>query len=363
MTTYADSRGESGIVLFSYPPAAAEINWLHTSLTEMLDRGMAMIDLGAECTAWPACVPDERRERLRRFSQLGDRLTAFLAVYAGLQPRERARVRQAFEDQGALDVLFDGGRAAEPCAELPRDIGETARLLFEKAFEMLAPLGIRDGNYERFLDLVEHRVCPFCGCEFFEGAERKREPLDHYLAASVYPFAGANARNLVPMGWRCNSSYKGAADVLRTHNGQRRVCFDPYAATPARVSLAQTRLYARKGGLPEWEVDLVGDPDRTATWDAVFDIKRRFAVDHLDGIYRRTFVVFGEYSRRHPDVLVGGVTSALQHLAALSRVKGVSDRAFLETAVYDLLIDRCRRGDAEAERIAAEYTDATSHAA
>lgn len=362
-------------MLFTYPVAAAETNWLHECLSEVIRQGVTAIDAGSQVPPWLTCLPDQRRDRLRRFTQLGERLTAFFDCYADLAPQERNRVRQAIEDQNEFSELFNGGRVAELRDELPGRIGTVAEELFEKAFKMLGPLGIRDANFERFIELVEHRLCPFCGCEYFEGVERvldaegqerlvgKREPLDHYLALSLYPFAGANARNLIPIGWRCNSSYKGAQDVLRTRAGARRFCFDPYDATPAKVSLLGTRLYARARGLPEWQVDLVGDPDRAATWDDVFDIRRRYATYYLDSIYEGTRKSFGLLSRKYPLIVGGDVVGGFEKLADLSRVKGLDGRGFLETAVYELLIARCRAGGAEADRIIAEYTDARSHAA
>lgn len=348
---------------------------MHECLSEILWQGMAAIDEGLQPPDWITCFPEHRRPRLRRFNQFGERIQAFLECYTGLGPPERARVRQAMADQAELADLFNGERTAERRDELPGTMGLAAQALFTKAFEMLVPLGIRDENYERFFELLEHQVCPFCGCEPFEsikrtaradgrpGIEGKREPLDHYLAISLYPFAGANSRNLIPIGWHCNTSYKGAKDVLRTTTGVRRVCFDPYDAAPVRVSLMRTRLYALPGGLPEWHVDLVGDPDRIATWDDVFNIRRRYADSYLNSIYRGTFKSFGELSRTYPYIVSGGVVDGLIHLAALSQVEGLNNRAFLKTAVYELLISRCQAGGAEADRIIAEYSDARLHAA
>lgn len=347
-------------MLFPYPVAAAATNWLHDTLADVVRCGMDNIDAGLPPADWPACLPAERRARLGRFTQLQDRLRDLLAGYALLAPGARARVRAVIDDQGALQELFDGRRLAARNGDLPEEIRGPAQLLYAKAFEMLAAVGIRDENYRRFAQMVEHRVCAFCGCEYFSGPGPKREPLDHYLAISLYAFAGANARNLVPMGGRCNSSYKLAQDILRDRTGARRVCFDPYAATPVRVSLMRTRLFARDSGLPEWVVDLEGDVDRIATWDDVFAVKSRYATDHLDSIYKNTFRVFARLWRKRPSALGGGgtVCDALAHLGDLSRPKGWSDRAFLETAVYELVHARCTAGGPEADRLVAEYSDA-----
>ena len=335
---------------------------------------MAAIDAGLQVTPWPACIPDDRREAIRRRTSLRDRLVAFLECYKRLAPQERHCVRQAVDDQSAFAELFNGQRAAELRDDLPQGIGLAAERLFEKAFEMLGPLGIRDHNYEKFIELVEHRVCPFCGCEYFEGVQRnqfaaadgefegRREPLDHYLALSRYPFAGANARNLLPMGWKCNSSFKLAQDILRAPSGERRLCFDPYDAAPVTVSLGRTRLFARLNDFPQWEVDLVGEPERVATWDAVFNVKNRYIDHHLDSIYDRTIKEFGAVAKRLPHMVAEGVLGGFIHLKDISDANGITDRAFLLSAVYDLLIQRCREGGEEAERIAAKYRDAVLYA-
>lgn len=348
-------------MLFAYPTAAAAENWLHECLVVILKSGMDDIDSGRQRAGWPDCIPAERRDRLQRFVQLQGRFESLLTIYEALDIGSRRTIRDAMGDQEAFRELFDGGRRADRLDDLPETARDSVKRFFEKAFEMLKPLGLRDANYRNFLRLIEHRICAFCGCEYFSGATSKREPLDHYLAISIYPFAGANARNLVPMGTKCNSSYKLAQDVLRDDAGARRVCFDPYNSTPVRISLLQSKLFARSDGLPEWNVQLEGDAARIRTWDAVFEVKRRFIDDHLDSLYKQALKVFGTLWQKWPDVLPAKarLCDAFRHLGDLSRAKGWSDRAFLETALYELLVTRCEAGGAEADRIAAEFSSAT----
>ncbi len=348
-------------MLFTYPVEATEDNWLHDCLTDLLYRGMDAVDTGQLLQDWPDCLPAEKRERLRRFTELSAKHQELLASYRALASDERARVREAIDDQGALQELYEGHRVAARTPDLPDAVREPVRRFFDKAFDMLKPLGIRDANYRRFVERVEHKVCAFCGCEFFSGAGSKREPLDHYLAISLYPFAGANARNLVPMGSRCNSLYKRAQDVLRDQAGQRRRCFDPYAATPVTVSLMGTRLFAREGGLPEWRVDFLGDAARIATWDAVFEIRSRLASDHLDSLYKNSLKVFGKLWQKRRTVLgdINNPSAAFDQLAELHRQKGMSGLAFLETALYEMLSAKYAAGGAEADRLKAEYVSAT----
>jgi hypothetical protein len=344
-------------LLFAYPIVAAEENWLHECLSAVIREATVRMDAGEPVESWPQCIPAERRGRLRNFRQLEERLAVLLQGYRGLSPQARALVREALEDQAALDELFAGQRSALVASRLPKAVRDPAKRFFDKAFTVLADVGIRDSNYRKFTEAVEDRICAFCGCEYFSGAGHKREPLDHYLALSLYPFAGANSNNLVPMGPRCNSSYKLSKDVLRDRSGIRRKCFNPYTAEPVRVSLLRSRLFARDGSLPEWEIDLYGDPERIETWNDVFDVEARFA-DHLDPIYKKSLKVFGALWHKNRAVLGEGanVCGAFRHLMILSRAEGWSGRAFLKTALYDLLYSRCSAGGHEAERIAAEYT-------
>jgi hypothetical protein len=250
--------------------------------------------------------------------------------------------------------MFQGGRHADRLDDLPVLCRAPAKAFFEKAFSMLTPLGIRDQNYRTFLRLVDNQVCAFCGTEYFSGASSKRDPLDHYLAITIYPFAGVNARNLVPMGPKCNSSYKLAQDMLRGPAAVRRVCFDPFETTPVTVNLINSRLFARDDGLPAWVVELEGDQARIETWDDVFDIRRRIADDHLDSVYKNAIKVFGVLQNKQPQILAqGGLSGALLHLGDLSRAKGWTDRAFLETAVYSLLAARSEADTPEGEQLRA----------
>lgn len=140
------------------------------------------------------------------------------------------------------------------------------------------------------------------------------------------------------------------------------MCFDPYAPTPVSISLLGSKLFARADGLPEWQVDLQGDAARIGTWDAVFDVRRRFIDDHLASIYKNALKVFGTLWQKRPDVLPAnaGVCDAFRHLGDLSRAKGWSDRAFLEVALYELLQTRCQAGGQEAERIAVEFASSVA---
>ena len=218
-------------MLFGYPVESYEDNWLHEALMEMLGADLDLIDAGNAWEPWPGCIPAGYLASLGARHGLRDRRTAFLQSYLALSGPERAAVRNAMGRQNQIPEVFSD---LDPCPtidDLPHAIREPAKDLFKFAFKILTGLGLRDANYARFYENLSHRVCGFCGLEPLDSTEQKREALDHYLAFDRYPFAGANFRNLSPMGNKCNSRYKLQQDILIEPNtGGRRRCCDPYAS-------------------------------------------------------------------------------------------------------------------------------------
>lgn len=102
------------------------------------------------------------------------------------------------------------------------------------------------------------------------------------------------------MGVRCNTRYKGTADVLHDKTtGNHRRAFDPYGDVKATVSLLNGVPFAGRERnlmqLPKWEVDLLGPPDAVETWDQVFQIRKRYEFDILDGEYRDWIKTFANW--------------------------------------------------------------------
>ena len=98
-----------------------------------------------------------------------------------------------------------------------------------------------------------------------------RHALDHYMPVSLYPFAGADLRNLPPMCDACNSRFKGTADILYDNDGNRRRCFDPYAGPVYEVSLTDSALCDAETGCalrePIWNIQFIGEPPVRADHD------------------------------------------------------------------------------------------------
>ena len=144
---------------------------------------------------------------------------------------------EALDLGNRIAELLSGASECPTIDALPEVVQIPVGELFGFAFDLLAELEVRDQHYATIYAAAPAHVCPFCGTEYFDAPGAVREPLDHYLKKSQYAFAAVNLRNLVPMGHKCNSGYKGASDLLRRDDGSRRVAFDPYNHGAVRVSL------------------------------------------------------------------------------------------------------------------------------
>ena len=247
--------------------------------------------------------------------------------------------------------MFDGATNCPAKAALPAGVAGSIDDLMRFSFGLLSDLGIRDEQYDAIHAGMTSRVCPFCGCEYFEAPGAPRHHLDHYLAISRYPFAGTNLRNLVPMGDRCNSAYKRNQDILLDQQGQRRRCFDPYGQVVSAVSLSQSRPFeGADGRLPDWVVEL-GQAPEAVTWDAVWDIKRRYSRDVLDAEYTNWLEHFAQWCRathRQPGDRPA-LLEALNDFLDTVIPQGFADRAFLKRASFEMLRDQAAQSDRVAD--------------
>jgi hypothetical protein len=216
-------------VLFGYPIAAADENWLHECLLEMVQTIHASQDSGQPVPAWPDIIPAAHHGKLSARQGLKNRLKRYTLAVGTLSVVERQQILTCLDQQNRIADLVICSTDCEYLADLPKNIQTPAAELFGFAFELLTYLGVRDRHYHKIYTATSYHVCPFCGCEYFDAPGAPREDLDHYLPKSRYPFTAANLRNLVPMGMKCNERYKQGQDILRDASAARRRSFDPYA--------------------------------------------------------------------------------------------------------------------------------------
>ena len=345
-------------MLYGYPVAAVHGNWLHESLCSAIRSIHENLDAGEQVPDWPSLIPAEYRTQLRRRPGLGERLQAYVAIVAGLQPHDRGRILRALADQNAIQRLVGCSSECDALDDLAEPIRTPVLQLFGFAFRLLASLRIRDAHYGCIYERSQYHLCPFCGCEYFDAPGAPREALDHYISYNRYPFAAANLHNLVPMGNKCNSRYKLAQDILRADDGSRRRSYYPYGEVPEiSVSLDDSIPFAGDDGeLPRWEIQFDVRSQEVDTWLTVFSIRERYARDVLNEGFKSWLREFSAWSR-HSQLADVDNETILQLVARYSEylsVLGLNDRAFLKSAVFRMLHRRCRDGN---ERLLAVMRD------
>ncbi len=337
-------------MLFGYPIEATKENWLHECLCEILQLIHSCIETGGPLPVWPDMIPKQYRNILQKRTGLRDRLNTYQTALAKLDVTKQQQILQALNDQNEIALLLSCQLSCNAISELPKTIREPVKKLFEFAFELLTDLEVRDKHYKAISDVIPH-VCPFCGCCPFSGLGSRREPLDHYLLESKYPFAGSNLRNLVPMCNACNSGYKLNKDILYKKDGTRRKSFDPYNCSGLCLSVENSQPFAGIltpiGQLPRWQIEFSPNIEEVFTWDEVFHIRERYERDVLNEDFKRwldDFRAWCKSARIAPSSDEEWV-DALNRYATLYEDMGISDRAFLRAAVFRMLHIHCQKGE------------------
>lgn len=336
-------------MLFSYSPVGFQDNWLHDTLIEMLTTDMARVDGGLARIAWPTCIPQPCREALRRKHGLKSRRAKLLDRYAALGGAGRSEVRDALARHNAFPEIFNDGLPCVTLTDLPVAIREPIKDFFEFAFGLLTDTKLRDENYRRVYDELEYKVCAFCGVELLDAPGQKREALDHYLPIAAYPFAGANFRNLSPMGTKCNSRYKLQQNILfDPASGNRRTCCDPYDSPSIALSLNDSRPFqgprVNLVTCPEWVIQWQGgDPEKLETWESVFAISERYRESSLNPNFRSWIDHFCQWAAPQPNAADSPalMRNLLNEFAEIVVPEGYSEGAFLKRATFQMLAFQC----------------------
>ena len=342
-------------MLFGYPMAATDENWLHECLCAMLQTIHTSLDTGVKPPAWPDIIPVIHRPQLRSHRGLRDRLATYRATVAGLNKEERARIIQALNDQNDIPALLSCVHDCATLDELPVSTRAPIECLFVFAFKLLTDLGIRDRQYAVIYRQTRYHVCPFCGCEYLGAPGASREALDHYLVRTKYPLAATNLRNLPPMGKTCNSGYKLSKDILRRDDGKRRRSFDPYNAPDLSVSLYGSQPNDGLDGplISDWQIEFPRHGEKTDTWDeeadtwdSVFAIRERYKRDILSTSFSDWLWEFRNWCRSAhlTDTEDEHVIDAIDRYEGYLSACGLNDRAFLKAAVFRMLLRYCREG-------------------
>lgn len=244
-------------MLFNFPPPSVQLNWFQNFLISLVEEALRARSSQITAKAWHALLPPEYADALRRRHGLKSRYQTLSQAAKSLTVAQAQNALALLNSADYYKDVLSGAIAYQPATGITDDFKEALKSLFEFAFGLLGDLAggdgddlsIRDSLYSRIYRAMPGHFCPFCGVDRFDAPhpDMPRHALDHYLAISIYPIFGAHLPNLVPMCGRCNSSFKLAADMLKTDKGVARICVDPYGAQTAKISLMNSvpRRFAR----------------------------------------------------------------------------------------------------------------------
>lgn len=223
--------------------------------------------------------------------QLDDRLSAVFNSYMGLQPHEKARVQEAYDNNNNIEGVCNMTVRPIKYAGLPIGIKQQIEDLYDYLWDgalKLAAVKTNCGTVKQHSDKLrkinESSVCPFCGMEsLLNEYDDGRDDYDHYLPKAQYPFISVNFLNLFPMCHRCNSKSKGTNDTpFVPQTTTQRPIYYPYDATITDHSITLTFTSANTdlSDPATWtlEVDCTPTANRAKkdSWMQIFNIETRY---------------------------------------------------------------------------------------
>ncbi len=321
-------------MFFKYPLTACADNWISSTLLDVLQTAISALQRGDEPPTFQQAVPEGYLPEFSRGDSFTELYDKFVACCRPLTNAEREIVIEAMIDQNNLPAVFSSGVRCSTVKGISENVHEAGKELFKYAFRRLSALrtpgstqAIRSSYHQQVYPSLGNGCCPFCGLELVDAPDEDlADPdWDHYLPVSIYPFAGANLRNLTVMGTSCNRTYKGAMDVLYDENNQRVDCLDPYGDEPVSISLEGSSLLSAEGGGPSWSIS-ISPANKAQNWRRVFNLDARLRANVLDGQYQIWLERLVKHAKKR-----GGEVTTLQ--GALAAVRSYRDECEDETLI------------------------------
>lgn len=334
-------------MFYNYPVEATQQNWVSEALIGAVTLAVNKLREGSTAPKFKDAIKGEHRAQFLVGSKFQELYDKFVDRCKGLAPADLSQVSAALLDQNNIPGVY---KSIVSCCSIKNtlpEVHEAAKQLFEHAFEKLSvwktpgsTITVR-ASYHQLVDShLSHGSCPFCGYEPLEAPDPDlvNPDLDHYLAISIYPFAGVNLRNLTAMGAVCNRSYKGAQDILFDEDNQRVDCLDPYGNEQVSVSLKGTTILSDAGGGPKWVIQF--NPDAGShNWRRIFELESRLRSNVLERHHRRWLKDFITYSREK-DIDVStkeGALNAVEQFICVCGFETFPVIAQLKTSFFDLV--------------------------
>lgn len=236
-----------------------------------------------------SCFPDWFQRALNRRPQtLKKKFEEIAGIIHSYNKADRKYVLDVFDSVNEVERLCSDKRLkpkslTEGMSNLEAKLKELFQYLYEYTLDRKRLFkGNSDSSISNHFRIFRdsNAVCPFCGIEAYPDRNGgTRANYDHYLHKSKYFFAAVNFSNLMPMCYYCNTSNKGAKDILYSQNKRRRV-FYPYSQVKGvEIQIVCNKKPSFGDKLGEWSVSLKPndkeDSEKVATWIDVFNITNR----------------------------------------------------------------------------------------
>ena len=284
-------------MLVNYPISAVqENNWVHECIYEVISLIVNNLNSATAIPDWPDVLPQIHRDKLTSRKTIRGLLENFKNIAVQLTEEQRNKALLLIDSQNNIAGLLAGEVTPLVVEDELKPIIDCLKLVFIEGFRLLKETGSRDVHYKAIYDSLAVKTCPFCGYEPFEAPGQKREDEDHYLLKDKYVTSAANFFNLVPMGGKCNKSYKLQQDLLFKNN-IRRKALNPYGTINAEISLINTNPITLLNDKPDWNITILPDIEETRTWNEVFSIEDRLKETVLSPNYEAVLREVSDFLR------------------------------------------------------------------
>ena len=261
----------------NYPLSAAQNNnFVHESIYEAISEIFNKLNNGDAVPNWPDILPLRHRAKLSSRRTIKKLLKELQDIATPLTNVQRNKALSFIDNQNDIVGLLNGTLNITVIDDDLLIFTDKLKEIFIEGFNLLSRVKSRDLHYKEIYDSLKSKTCPFCGYEPLEAPVEglKREDEDHYLLKDQYITSAANLYNLVPMGGKCNKSYKLQQDMI-FRNGVRRRAINPYGNTKVEISLCRTPAINLLEEKPNWSISISPDIEETRTWYEVFSVEDR----------------------------------------------------------------------------------------
>lgn len=224
----------------------------------------------------------------RHKSLVYGRLKRIYTSILGWSQEDRSKLINQIRDSNRIEEICSGYVSPTVIDDRAKGVYKDIRELFIDLYEKILDgkilreeWGIRlKEHYDYFREKNSRiTICPLCGINHLKMQYSKaRDPYDHYLPKSLYPFSSVNFRNLVPTCTDCNSiQVKGNKDIVQLANGG--AFFYPFDSEFSGIKIVcELVLDENKLKNTKWNIKYISDMgyrEHIKTWKKIYSIDTR----------------------------------------------------------------------------------------